>query len=62
MPKSEYMHMRVDPALKAMIREEAKKRHVDSSALVSLILSEWLARNAKQRIDLSAATPLPRPE
>lgn len=51
MAKSDYIHMRCDPELKAEIRREAKRRHIDSSALVSLVMAEWLERNRRKSVD-----------
>jgi hypothetical protein len=51
MAKSDYLHMRVDPELKQALIAEAKRRFIDTSALVSLILASWLESNARKRID-----------
>lgn len=53
MAKSDYLHMRIDPELKKEIRDEAKRRHIDASALVSLVMTEWLERNRAKRTDAS---------
>jgi antitoxin component of RelBE/YafQ-DinJ toxin-antitoxin module len=53
MAKSDYLHMRIDPELKAEIRNEAKRRHIDASALVSLVMTEWLEKNRKKSVDAS---------
>lgn len=57
MAKSEYLHMRIDEDLKAAIRREARRRHIDASALVSLVLGEWIARNGKKPVELSSVDP-----
>lgn len=53
MPKSDYLHMRIDPELKAEIRSEARRRHIDASALVALVMTEWLERNRKAPVTAS---------
>lgn len=53
MAKSDTLHMRIDPELKTSLRREARRRSIDVSALVSLVMSEWLARNGRKRVDLS---------
>lgn len=50
MAKSSYLHMRIDPELKQEIKDEAKRRHIDSSALVSLVVTEWLERNRRKSV------------
>lgn len=42
--KSEHLHMRVAPELKERLTNEAKRMHVDVSALVSMVLSDWLEK------------------
>lgn len=45
--KSAYLHMRVHPSLRDRIQAEARARLIDTSALVSLVLGEWLDANAR---------------
>ncbi len=53
MAKSAYLHMRVTPELKDAVHAAAKARFIDVSALVSLVLADWLERTAKARVELS---------
>lgn len=45
--KSAYLHMRVHPSLRDRLHAEARARLIDTSALVSLVLGEWLEKNAR---------------
>lgn len=40
--KSAHVHMRMTPALKESLEQQAKRMHIDLSALISMVLSEWL--------------------
>lgn len=59
MPKSDYLHMRIDPDLKSEIKAEAARRHIDTSALVSLVMTEWLERNRRGSVDVSVIDSKP---
>lgn len=54
MAKSDYLHMRVDPELKAKLQAAARRRHIDTSALVSLVLAEFVSRDEREAVELSA--------
>lgn len=60
MGKSDQLHMRIAPDLKAEIVAEADRRHIDVSALVSLVLTSWLSRNREKPDDLAEIDVPPR--
>lgn len=40
--KSANVHMRMTPALKENLLAESKRMNIDLSALISMVMSEWL--------------------
>jgi antitoxin component of RelBE/YafQ-DinJ toxin-antitoxin module len=58
MAKSDTLHMRIDPELKQKLREEARRRHVDTSALVSIVMTQWLAKHGGKPIASTDVTDI----
>lgn len=53
-PKSSRLSQRIDPGLKAQIADEAERRHLDETAIVTIALTEYFER---QRAQPAAPTP-----